>query len=180
MLKCFSPVDGSVFAQRPVVTPQEARGIIGRARAAQRVWASRPLAERVALVRAGVAALGAMGDEVVVEIAHMMGRPVRYGGRAVSDDTVRSVLSFFFVFFATWAVSAALLSLIGLDPVTAISGAATTIANVGPGLGPIIGPAGTFQPLPDAAKWVMTLTMLIGRLEVFTMLVLLTPGFWRR
>lgn len=107
-------------------------------------------------------------------------RPVRYGGRAVSDDTVRSVLSFFFVFFATWAVSAALLSLIGLDPVTAISGAATTIANVGPGLGPIIGPAGTFQPLPDAAKWVMTLTMLIGRLEVFTMLVLLTPGFWRR
>lgn len=107
-------------------------------------------------------------------------RPVRYGGKAVSPETVRSVLGFFFVFFATWVVSAAALSLIGLDPVTAISGAATTITNVGPGLGPIIGPAGTFQPLPDAAKWVMTLTMLIGRLEVFTMLVLLTPGFWTR
>lgn len=107
-------------------------------------------------------------------------RPVRYGGKAVSPEAVRSVLGFFFVFFATWVVSAAALSLIGLDPVTAISGAATTITNVGPGLGPIIGPSGTFQPLPDAAKWVMTLTMLIGRLEVFTMLVLLTPGFWTR
>ena len=109
-----------------------------------------------------------------------MVRPVRYGGKALDPDAVRSVMSFFFIFFATWVVAAALLSLIGLDPVTAISGAATSIANVGPGLGPIIGPAGTFKPLPDAAKWVMIVTMLIGRLEVFTMLVLLTPGFWRR
>ncbi len=106
-------------------------------------------------------------------------RPVRYRGKALSDAEVRSVMLFLFLFFATFAVSAAALSFIGLDPVTAVSGAATTLANVGPGLGPVIGPAGTFQDLPDAAKWVMTLTMLIGRLEIMTMMVLLTPVFWR-
>ncbi len=106
-------------------------------------------------------------------------RPVRYDGRAIPEETVRSVLGFIFVFFACFAVSAALLSLMGLDTVTAISGAATTIANVGPGLGDIIGPAGNFQPLPDLAKYVMILNMLVGRLEVFTMLVLFAPTFWR-
>jgi trk system potassium uptake protein TrkH len=106
-------------------------------------------------------------------------RPVRYRGKILPDATLRSVLGFFFVFFATFAASAAALSLIGLDPVTAVSGAATTLANVGPGLGATIGPAGTFQSLPDAAKWVMTAAMLIGRLEIMTLLVLLTPGFWR-
>ncbi|WP_375284404.1 TrkH family potassium uptake protein [Marinicauda pacifica] len=125
-------------------------------------------------------AAGAIGRHIERQARPHVVRPVRYGGKALDPDAVRSVMSFFFIFFATWVVAAALLSLIGLDPVTAISGAATSIANVGPGLGPIIGPAGTFKPLPDAAKWVMIVTMLIGRLEVFTMLVLLTPGFWRR
>ncbi len=106
--------------------------------------------------------------------------PIRYRGQVVPDDTVRSVLGFFFLFFATFAVSAALLAMIGLDTVTAISGAATTLANVGPGLGDIIGPAGTFQTLPDAAKWVMIATMLIGRLEIMVVLVMLAPGFWAR
>jgi trk system potassium uptake protein TrkH len=107
-------------------------------------------------------------------------KPVRYRNQVVPDETVRSVLGFFFLFFATFAVSASLLSFIGLDTVTAVSGAATTLANVGPGLGPLIGPAGSFQPLPDAAKWVMTANMLIGRLEIMVMLVMLAPGFWRR
>ena len=106
--------------------------------------------------------------------------PVRYRGQIVPDDTTRSVLGFFFLFFASFAVSASLLALIGLDTVTAVSGAATALANVGPGLGPVIGPAGTFQPLPDAAKQVMIVTMLAGRLEIMVMLVMLTPGFWRR
>ncbi|WP_439632916.1 TrkH family potassium uptake protein [Glycocaulis sp.] len=106
-------------------------------------------------------------------------RSVHYDGKPVPEATVRSVLGFVFLFFGAFAVSAVLLSLIGLDPVTALSGAATTIANVGPGLGDIIGPAGTFQPLPDAAKWVMSFTMLVGRLEVLTMLALFTPAFWR-
>tara|TARA_R110002073_G_scaffold319869_1_gene494717 strand:- start:371 stop:1825 length:1455 start_codon:yes stop_codon:yes gene_type:complete len=105
--------------------------------------------------------------------------PMTYGGKAVPDATVYSVLGFLFAFIAVFIVSAALLSAIGLDTVTALSGAAATIGNVGPGLGPIIGPAGTFQPLPDAAKWVMTANMLIGRLEVLTVLVFLTPRFWR-
>ncbi|MGX6648432.1 TrkH family potassium uptake protein [Maricaulaceae bacterium MS644] len=107
-------------------------------------------------------------------------KPVRYRNQVVPDETVRSVLGFFFLFFATFAVSASLLSFLGLDTVTAVSGAATTLANVGPGLGPVIGPAGTFQPLPEAAKWVMTANMLIGRLEIMVMLVMLAPGFWRR
>lgn len=107
-------------------------------------------------------------------------QPVRYRGQIVPDETVRSVLGFFFLFFATFMISASLLSFLGLDTVTAVSGAATTLANVGPGLGPVIGPAGTFQPLPAPAKWVMTATMLIGRLEIMVMLVLVTPGFWRR
>lgn len=106
-------------------------------------------------------------------------RSVHYDGKPVPEATVRSVLGFVFLFFASFVVAAIALSLIGLDPVTALSGAATTIANVGPGLGDIIGPAGTFQPLPDAAKWVMSFTMLVGRLEVLTMLALFTPAFWR-
>ncbi|PRX32656.1 Acyl-CoA reductase [Meinhardsimonia xiamenensis] len=79
-LKCISPVDGSVYAERPVASLEEAREAVARARAAQEDWAARPLSERVALVRAGVAALGAMGREMVEELAWMMGRPVRYGG----------------------------------------------------------------------------------------------------
>jgi len=106
--------------------------------------------------------------------------PPRYRGKALPPETVRSVFVFIFLFFATFTVSAALLSFTGLDTITAISGAATTLANVGPGLGEVIGPAGSFAPLPDAAKWIMTATMLIGRLEVLVVLVMFTPGFWRR
>ncbi len=79
-LKCISPIDGSVFAERDVLSLQAAQAEVVRLRAAQSVWAARPLAERVELVMAGVAAVGAMNDEIVPELAHMMGRPVRYGG----------------------------------------------------------------------------------------------------
>ncbi|MEC3861162.1 aldehyde dehydrogenase family protein [Mesobacterium sp. TK19101] len=79
-LKCISPIDGSVFAERPVLSRAEADGVVAKARAAQAGWAARPLAERIRLVLDGVAAVGAMNDEVVPELAHMMGRPVRYGG----------------------------------------------------------------------------------------------------
>jgi acyl-CoA reductase-like NAD-dependent aldehyde dehydrogenase len=80
MLKCVSPIDGSVFAEREVLSREAAFDVAARARAAQGAWAARPLAERVELVMAGVAAVGAMNDEIVPELAHMMGRPVRYGG----------------------------------------------------------------------------------------------------
>ena len=105
--------------------------------------------------------------------------PMRYGGKPLPPSVVYSVLSYFFVFFLTMVVAAALLSLIGLDPITAWSGAGSAIANVGPGLGDIIGPAGTYQDLPGSAKWVLLITMIIGRLEIVTALVLLTPAFWR-
>jgi trk system potassium uptake protein TrkH len=89
------------------------------------------------------------------------------------------VLLFFFVYVGTVGTIALVLGLLGLDWVTAISGAATAVSNVGPGLGAIIGPAGNFTTLPDAAKWLLSAGMLLGRLEFFTVLVLLSPRFWR-
>ena len=80
ILKCISPIDGSVFAERATMEPAAARALVDRARAAQADWAARPQAERTRLVMAGVAAVGAMNDEIVPELAHLMGRPVRYGG----------------------------------------------------------------------------------------------------
>lgn len=79
-IECISPIDGSVFASRPVMEQSAVEGIVATSRAAQKSWAARPLKERVELVRAGVARLGEMNAEVTTEIAHMMGRPVRYGG----------------------------------------------------------------------------------------------------
>ncbi|MEL6364711.1 MAG: TrkH family potassium uptake protein [Pseudomonadota bacterium] len=108
-----------------------------------------------------------------------------YNGRPLSESDFTSVLSFVFVYFAIFAALAAALGMLGLDPVTALSSAATAIANVGPGLGEIVGPAGNFQTLSDvhwrsdAAKWMLTIGMLLGRLEFFTVLVLLTPRYWR-
>lgn len=102
-----------------------------------------------------------------------------YNGRPIPPGVSDSVLSFFFLFVACFAAIAMGLAAMGLDFLTATSGAATAIANVGPGLGPIIGPAGNFAALPDAAKWLLAFGMLLGRLELFTILVLLAPSFWR-
>jgi acyl-CoA reductase-like NAD-dependent aldehyde dehydrogenase len=79
-LKCISPIDGSVYAERDILTSAQASEAVQRAKAAQHAWAARPLSERIALVRAGVARIGEMNDEIVPELAHQMGRPVRYGG----------------------------------------------------------------------------------------------------
>ncbi len=79
-LKCISPIDGSVFAERQALTRDAAMEVARKARAAQAAWADRPLQERIDLVMAGVAAVGEMNDEIVPELAHMMGRPIRYGG----------------------------------------------------------------------------------------------------
>ena len=105
--------------------------------------------------------------------------PVRYNGRVVEEDTIQSVLVFMFLYLATFVITAALLGLTGLDAVTAISGAASSVSNVGPGLGNIIGPVGTYQTLPDAAKWICSIAMLLGRLEFVAVFVVLTPRFWR-
>ncbi len=80
MITCISPIDGSVYAERPALSLDAAKAAVARARSAQAAWAARPLAERIALVQAGVANVGAMNDDIVPELAHQMGRPIRYGG----------------------------------------------------------------------------------------------------
>ena len=106
--------------------------------------------------------------------------PVRYGDRSVGDDMQRAVVLFIASFLVLWAIATILLSATGLDLVTAMTGALTSLTNVGPGLGPIIGPVGNFSSLPDAAKWICSAAMLLGRLEILAVLVIFTPTFWRR
>jgi len=102
-----------------------------------------------------------------------------YNGRPIASDVPMSVMSFLFLYALSFAMLAIALSFVGLDFITAMSGAVTSISNVGPGLGEIIGPSGTFQSLPDSAKWILSFGMLIGRLEIFTVLVMLSPHFWK-
>ncbi len=103
----------------------------------------------------------------------------KFNGRPLPSSVSTAVMSFFFLFIASFAVSAVALNLTGLDMLTAISAAGTSISNVGPGLGNIIGPAGNFKSLNDPAKWILCITMLVGRLELFTVLVLFFPSFWK-
>lgn len=102
-----------------------------------------------------------------------------YNGRIISDEIVASSVAFSFIFLATRAVVAAILAALGLDLITSLTGAATALANVGPGLGEVIGPAGNFLPLPDAAKWVLMAAMLLGRLELLSVFVMFSPQFCR-
>ncbi len=103
----------------------------------------------------------------------------RYSGRPVAEEVISSVMAFFVLFFVTLGITSVLLGLTGLDFITAISGAATALGNIGPGLGDEIGPAGNFQGLNDSAKWILAMAMLIGRLELMVVFVLFTTNFWR-
>ena len=103
----------------------------------------------------------------------------QYNNHNLDEDIVRSLITFSFFFAITIALIALGITLTGVDWVTALSGAATAVCNVGPGLGPIIGPSGNFASLPDAAKWILSLGMLLGRLEIITVFVLCIPAFWR-
>ncbi len=103
----------------------------------------------------------------------------RYDGRPVGEDVLSSVMSFFVLFLAVLGAVTVGLAATGEDMLTAISGAAAALANIGPGLGEEIGPAGTFAGLTDAAKWLLSAAMLVGRLEVLAVLALFTPAFWR-
>jgi trk system potassium uptake protein TrkH len=105
---------------------------------------------------------------------------VRYGDRPVDDAMQRAVVLFISSFVVIWLIITMLLAATGLDLVTALSGALTCLTNVGPGLGDVIGPAGNFSTLPDAAKWILALAMLLGRLEILAVLVIFTPVFWGR
>ncbi|MDO6731372.1 TrkH family potassium uptake protein [Marinovum sp. 2_MG-2023] len=103
----------------------------------------------------------------------------RFEGRAVGEDVLSSVMSFFMFFVVSLGVLAVLLSATGLDFVTSISGAATALGNIGPGLGSVIGPAGNFATLNDTAKWLLSVGMLVGRLELLAVFAILTVNFWR-
>lgn len=104
---------------------------------------------------------------------------IYYGKRLIEQDVIGSIVAFFAVFFICYAALTIALMSMGLDFLTSSSGAATALSNVGPGLGDIIGPAGNFGSLPEGAKWLLSFGMLLGRLELFTVLVLLVPQFWR-
>ena len=104
---------------------------------------------------------------------------LKYNQNAVDNKFIASIISFIYMYLVIFFIITALLSLSGLDFITSISGAATSISNVGPGLGSIIGPNGNFSTLPDISKWILSLGMILGRLELFAILVLFLPSFWR-
>ncbi len=103
----------------------------------------------------------------------------KYNNQKISDSFINSVIIFIFTFLFIFLIIAMLLSISGLDFITSISGAASAISNVGPGLGDIIGPNGNYKDIPDLSKWILSAGMLLGRLELFAVLVLFFPSFWR-
>ncbi len=104
---------------------------------------------------------------------------LKYDRSPIDNKFISSIISFIYMYLIIFFFITALLSLTGLDFVTSISGAATAISNVGPGLGSIIGPNGDFSSLPDISKWILSIGMILGRLELFAILVLFLPSFWR-
>lgn len=120
---------------------------------------------------------------VKVQLLHLLSPnqvlSVRYEGRRVDDDVMNGVIVFLVFYFLTFSVLTLLLSLMGLDTLTATSGALTALANVGPGVGGIIGPAGNFGSLSDPVKLLLSLGMYLGRLEILTVIVVLMPSYWR-
>ena len=103
----------------------------------------------------------------------------KYNNHKISDNFINSVIIFIFTFLFIFLMIAMLLSISGLDFITSISGAASSISNVGPGLGDVIGPNGNYNDIPDISKWILSAGMLLGRLELFAVLVLFFPSFWR-
>ena len=104
---------------------------------------------------------------------------VKYNNQKITDTYMNSVIMFVFAYLFLFIFIAMLLSISGLDFLSAISGAATSISNVGPGLGEMIGPNGNFKSVPDLSKWILSFGMLLGRLELFAVLILFFPSFWR-
>ena len=105
---------------------------------------------------------------------------LKYDDNVLNEKFISSIISFVFLYIIIFFIITTLLSISGLDFVTAVSGAATSISNVGPGLGGMIGPSGNFSLLPDFSKWILSIGMILGRLELFAIIVLFIPSFWRR
>ncbi len=104
---------------------------------------------------------------------------VRFNNRPLPDNVSASVMSFLFLYFLCFGLLSIALNLTGLDNLSALSAAASAMANVGPGLGPMVGPSGTYAQISDTAKWLLSFGMLLGRLELLTVLVMFTPAFWQ-
>ena len=103
-----------------------------------------------------------------------------FNGRSVTDETFNSIMGFFFMYILIFILASLALSFYNLDFLTSFSAAASAISNVGPGLGSTIGPNANYSNLPEGAKWILSLTMLVGRLELFTFLVILSISFWKK
>lgn len=104
---------------------------------------------------------------------------VKLGGRAVPQDVLSSVWGFFILYLGLFVVATLIMAFLGLDMVSAIASVAASIGNIGPGLG-IVGPTKNYILIPEAGKWVLVFCMLLGRLEIYTAIVLLTPEFWKK
>ncbi len=104
--------------------------------------------------------------------------PIKLGGKVLSPDIINGVMGYTFLFMGIFALSTVSLTLVGIDLITAISSSIATLGNIGPGLG-ITGPASNYSTIPDPGKWILILNMLLGRLEIYTILILLLPAFWR-
>ena len=105
---------------------------------------------------------------------------MKYNNDIVQDKLIASIISFIYLYIIIFFVISALLTLTGLNFITAVSGAASSISNVGPGLGNEIGPNSNYSGLPDQSKWLLSAGMILGRLEIFAILIIFLPSFWRK
>ena len=105
--------------------------------------------------------------------------PIRLGGKTVSEEVMRNITSFFFLYIFIFVISSFIMTPLGLAIVSAMGSVAATLGNVGPGLG-LVGPTQTYAFIPPTGKIILTLCMLLGRLEIYTVLVLVVPEFWKK
>ena len=117
-------------------------------------------------------------DSLVKSFRPNQVRIMRYGDRKIEDRLATSVMVFSFLYAGTFIVFAVIYSVLGLDFETAASASATALANVGPGIGGVVGPAGNFADLSNAIKWMLCWEMIVGRLELMSVYVILIPAFW--
>ncbi len=105
--------------------------------------------------------------------------PIRLGGRIVSEEVMQSVWGFFFLFILVFVLASVFMAFLGLDIISAFVSVAATINNIGPGLG-VVGPTDNYRSIPFLGKWILTFCMLIGRLELYTVIILVVPEFWKK
>jgi trk system potassium uptake protein TrkH len=105
--------------------------------------------------------------------------PIKLGGKIVPEEVISGIWGFFLLYLGLTGISAILLALLGVDVLTSFAAAIACIGNIGPGLGQV-GPADNYAAIPDLGKWLLTFCMLLGRLEIYTVIILLFTGFWRK